>query len=292
MFYGDIISTMHNLLNSFSEEIQLSINAITGYNILCSYKQGSIIYCFAKNKLSNIVKRLYITRGSKMTVQDSKINGITLKKMMISAASNLEQTKEELNAINVFPIPDGDTGVNLFLTMRTVVEQFDEIDPSSINEAAQLITKGSFLGAKGNSGVIISQFFQGFSSEIENHEEVGIDIFAKALEAGCEWSYEAVLHPTEGTILTVIKDTAAIAKKIAEKGGNWNEMITETYSTAVVSLENTPNLLPCLKEAGVVDAGAMGFVNVWLGWCFQLMDSLGIKITHIEEEYEKMQNGE
>ncbi|MFW9852426.1 MAG: DAK2 domain-containing protein [Candidatus Thorarchaeota archaeon] len=224
-------------------------------------------------------------------VPNSKIDGVTLKKMMLTAASNLEHTKEELNAINVFPIPDGDTGVNLFLTIRAVIEQFDDVDSSTIPEIAQLITKGSFLGAKGNSGVIISQFFQGFSAEIEEHEEVGIEDFAKALEAGCEWAYEAVLHPTEGTILTVIKDTAAVAKTIAEKGGDWTEMITETYATAVVSLENTPNLLPVLKEAGVVDAGAMGFVNVWLGWCFQLMDSLGIKIVHIEEEFEKLQNG-
>lgn len=226
-----------------------------------------------------------------MMEPSTKIDGITLKKMMITAAHNLEQTKEELNAINVFPIPDGDTGVNLFLTIRTVVEQFDEVDPASIAEACQLITKGSFLGAKGNSGVIISQFFQGFSSEIEERETVDIDIFAKALAEGSEWAYDAVLHPTEGTILTVIKDTAAVAKSIAEKGGDWTEMITETYLTAVKSLENTPNLLPVLKEAGVVDAGAMGFVNVWLGWCFQLMDSLGIKISHIEEESEKLQNG-
>ncbi|OLS30766.1 MAG: hypothetical protein HeimAB125_18200 [Candidatus Heimdallarchaeota archaeon AB_125] len=226
-----------------------------------------------------------------MMEPSTKIDGKTLKKMMITAAHNLEQTKEELNAINVFPIPDGDTGVNLFLTIRTVVEQFDEVDPASIAEACQLITKGSFLGAKGNSGVIISQFFQGFSSEIEERETVDIDIFAKALAEGSEWAYDAVLHPTEGTILTVIKDTAAVAKSIAEKGGDWTEMITETYLTAVKSLENTPNLLPVLKEAGVVDAGAMGFVNVWLGWCFQLMDSLGIKIAHIEEESEKLQNG-
>lgn len=226
-----------------------------------------------------------------MMVPNSKIDGITLKKMMITAAHNLEQTKEEINAINVFPIPDGDTGVNLFLTIRTVVEQFDEVDPSSIQEAAQLITKGSFLGAKGNSGVIISQFFQGFSAEIEEHNEVGIEEFANALEAGSEWSYDAVLHPTEGTILTVIKDTAEKAKAIAANGGDWSEMIVETYKTAVKSLENTPNLLPVLKEAGVVDAGAKGFVNVWLGWCFQLMDTLGIKIAHIEEEFEKLQNG-
>ena len=222
---------------------------------------------------------------------NTKIDGITLKKMMITAAYNLEQTKEEINAINVFPIPDGDTGVNLFLTIRTVVEQFDEVDPTSIQEAAQLITKGSFLGAKGNSGVIISQFFQGFSSEIEEYDSVDLQVFAKALEEGSEWAYEAVLHPTEGTILTVIKDTAIVAKSIAENGGDWTEMITETYLTAVKSLENTPNLLPVLKEAGVVDAGAKGFVNVWLGWCFQLMDSLGIKISHIEEESEKLQNG-
>ena len=226
-----------------------------------------------------------------MMEPNPKIDGITLKKMMITAAHNLEQTKEHLNAINVFPIPDGDTGVNLFLTIRTVVEQFDEFDSTSLQEAAQLLTKGSFLGAKGNSGVIISQFFQGFSSEIEEHEEVDIDIFAKALEAGAEWAYDSVLHPTEGTILTVIKDTAVKAKSIAENGGNWTEMITETYKTAVVSLENTPNLLPVLKEAGVVDAGAMGFVNVWLGWCFQIMDSLGIKIAHIHEESEKLKNG-
>jgi len=221
-------------------------------------------------------------------MSSQKIDGIVLKKMMVAAAQNLEHTKEEINAINVFPIPDGDTGVNLFLTIRTVVEQLDEANPTSIQEAAQLITKGSFLGAKGNSGVIISQFFQGFSAEIEEYEEVGIEEFAKALQTGCEWAYEAVLNPAEGTILTVIKDTAKKAQEVAERGGSWVDMIVETYDAAVKSLENTPNLLPVLKEAGVVDAGAKGFVNIWLGWCFQLMDSLGVKITHIEEEFERI----
>lgn len=221
-------------------------------------------------------------------IQNPKIDGHILKKMMLAAAQNLERTKEEINAINVFPIPDGDTGVNLFLTIRKVVEELDGISPSSVQEAAQLITKGSFLGAKGNSGVIISQFFQGFSAEIEEYDEVGIEEFAKALRTGCEWAYDAVMNPAEGTILTVIRETAEKAEEIVSRGGNWTEMIIETYDTAVKSLENTPNLLPVLKEAGVVDAGAKGFVQVWLGWCFQLMDSLGIKIAHIEEEFAKL----
>ncbi|MHA1303850.1 MAG: DAK2 domain-containing protein [Candidatus Heimdallarchaeaceae archaeon] len=223
-----------------------------------------------------------------MMLTNTKINGTTLKKMMITAANNLERTKEEINAINVFPVPDGDTGVNLFLTVRTVIEQFTEDNASSVSEAAQLISKGSFLGAKGNSGVIISQFFQGFSTSIEEHEEIGIREFADALQEGKEWAYDAVMNPQEGTMLTVIKDTAAKAQEIAEKEGDWVEMISGTYLTAVESLKNTPNLLPVLKEAGVVDAGAKGFVNIWLGWCFVLMDSLGIKIAHIEEEFQKL----
>ena len=224
-----------------------------------------------------------------MMLNSSKLDGMTLKKMVISATKNLEHTKEDLNAINVFPIPDGDTGVNMFLTMRTVVEQFNDVEPSSVREAAELLTKGSFMGAKGNSGVIISQFFQGFCAEIEEYDEVTVKEFAKALQTGSEWAYEAVLNPAEGTILTVIKDTANKAREVVDGNGGWPEMIIESYKEAVSSLENTPNLLPVLKEAGVVDAGAKGFVNVWLGWCFQLMDSLGIKIAHIEEEFAKMQ---
>ena len=96
------------------------------------------------------------------------------------------------------------------------------------------------------------------------------------------------MNPQEGTMLTVIKDTADKAREIAENGGDWVEMISGTYLTAVESLKETPNLLPVLKEAGVVDAGAKGFVNIWLGWCFVLMDSLGIKISHIEEEFAKL----
>lgn len=221
-------------------------------------------------------------------IQNPKIDGTILKKMMVAAAQNLEMTKEEINAINVFPIPDGDTGVNLFLTVRKVVEELDGASPSSVQEAAQLISKGSFLGAKGNSGVIISQFFQGFSAEIEEYDEVGIEEFAKALKTGCEWAYDAVMNPAEGTILTVIRETAEKAEEVVTNGGGWTEMIIETYNAALESLENTPNLLPVLKEAGVVDAGAKGFVQVWLGWCFQLMDSLGIKIAHIEEEFAKL----
>ncbi|MHA1867965.1 MAG: DAK2 domain-containing protein [Candidatus Heimdallarchaeaceae archaeon] len=221
-------------------------------------------------------------------LSSTKINGSTLKKMMITAADNLERTKEEINAINVFPVPDGDTGVNLFLTVRSVIEQFTDDNAKSVAEAAQLISKGSFLGAKGNSGVIISQFFQGFSSSIEEHEEIGIKEFAEALQEGKEWAYDAVMNPQEGTMLTVIKDTADKAREIAENGGDWVEMISGTYLTAVESLKETPNLLPVLKEAGVVDAGAKGFVNIWLGWCFVLMDSLGIKISHIEEEFAKL----
>lgn len=217
------------------------------------------------------------------------IDGTTLKKMMISAADNLERTKEEINAINVFPVPDGDTGVNLYLTIRTVIEQFESSDPSSLQETAELITKGSFIGAKGNSGVIISQFFYGFSEEVQKHEEIGVEQFAQALQTGCEESYEAVMNPQEGTMLTVIRETADKAKEIAQRGGDWEEMIIETYNTALVSLENTPNLLPILKERGVVDAGAKGFVHLFLGWCFVLMDSLGIKIAHIEEEFQRLQ---
>ncbi len=250
-----------------------------------------ILYGHKKKELLNMRRKNYfidLEIGDNSMLANSKIDGITLKKMMITAANNLEKTKEEINAINVFPVPDGDTGVNLFLTVRTVIDQFNETEVNSVAEASQLISKGSFLGAKGNSGVIISQFFQGFSSAIEDYDEIGIKEFAEALNEGKEWAYDAVMNPQEGTILTVIKDTAEKANEIAANDGDWLEMISGTYITAVKSLENTPNLLPVLKESGVVDAGAKGFVNIWLGWCFVLMDSLGIKISHIEEEFRKI----
>jgi DAK2 domain fusion protein YloV len=193
-------------------------------------------------------------------------SGKLLSDMMYAAASLLKKYRRHLNAINVFPVADGDTGANMYLTVEAIIEELENNEFSTVEETAQLIARGSFMGATGNSGVILSQFFGGFSNSINNNDNVGAAEFSQAFVDGAAKAYEAVLNPQEGTILTVIRESADAASKAAQNGADFLEMLDISYDAAKKTLQNTPELLPVLKKAGVVDAGGQGFVYIMEGW--------------------------
>ncbi|MHA1503644.1 MAG: DAK2 domain-containing protein [Candidatus Heimdallarchaeota archaeon] len=193
-------------------------------------------------------------------------SGEMLSDMMKASASLLKKYRRHLNAINVFPVADGDTGANMYLTVESIIEELNNNDGNSLKEIANYIKRGSFMGATGNSGVILSQFFGGFSNSINKFENVGPEEFSQAFVDGAAKAYQAVLNPQEGTILTVIRKSAEAAAMAAKKGQNLIDMLDTSYDAAQGTLEKTPELLPVLKKAGVVDAGGQGFVYIMEGW--------------------------
>ena len=206
---------------------------------------------------------------------DSYFTGETFRAMVSASALALEEKQTFLDSINVFPIPDGDTGINLTSTLKRVVMELNQYpDTMSIETAAKTISRGSFMGAKGNSGVILSQFMMGMSSKLQTYEEVTPLCFAESMIEGSDWAYRAVLNPREGTILTVVRETASAAVKAAKVKDTWIEVIQAAYKAANKSTKDTPNLLPVLKDAGVVDAGAQGFVYILGSWMSVLSEHL------------------
>jgi len=193
-------------------------------------------------------------------------SGELLTRMMQNSATLLKKYRRHLNAINVFPVADGDTGANMYLTVEAIIDELNNNANSSIMETAQLIARGSFMGATGNSGVILSQFFGGFSNSINKFENIGPIEFSQAFVDGAAKAYEAVLNPQEGTILTVIRKSAEAASKAAKNGASFIDVLEISYEAAKGTLEKTPDLLPVLKKAGVVDAGGQGFVYIMEGW--------------------------
>jgi hypothetical protein len=194
------------------------------------------------------------------------VSGEKLSKMMKASALLLKKYRRHLNAINVFPVADGDTGANMYLTVDAIIEELESNEPESLSETAKIIANASFMGATGNSGVILSQFFGGFSHSINKNEHIGPLEFSQAFADGAAKAYEAVLNPQEGTILTVIKNSAKAAHEAAKKGASFLDMLNTSYDKAKATLSKTPELLPVLKKAGVVDAGGQGFVYIMEGW--------------------------
>lgn len=198
-----------------------------------------------------------------------KLEPILLKNMMELSEQYIEAEKENINDINVFPIPDGDTGSNMYYTIQAIVKEVHNMCDSNGNNAIfQAISKGSFVGAKGNSGVIYSQFLIGVVEYLEKNQIITPLTFAKALEEGTEFAYDAVLNPTEGTILTVMKRTSdkAIEITLEQQDIDWIEFIDLLVEESKQCLEETKEMLEILKEADVVDAGAKGFVHVLESW--------------------------
>lgn len=195
-----------------------------------------------------------------------KINGELFKDMIYSAAALLEKNKKNLNSLNVFPVPDGDTGTNMSLTMMSAVKEVKSADTSKICIVGDALSLGALKGARGNSGVILSQLFRGISKGLSGLEYANPNEFAKAMQEGVEAAYKAVMKPKEGTILTVAKDMAKMANRSANKGDNIFMMMDAVLEQGAATLKKTPEMLPVLKEAGVVDAGGKGLLVIYRGF--------------------------
>ncbi|UXR70359.1 MULTISPECIES: fatty acid kinase catalytic subunit FakA [unclassified Staphylococcus] len=196
----------------------------------------------------------------------TKINGNLFADMIIQGAQNLSNNADLVDSLNVYPVPDGDTGTNMNLSMTSGKEEVQNNPTSHIGDLGKSFSKGLLMGARGNSGVILSQIFRGFSKALEEYNEIDAKQFASSFEAGVKTAYKAVMKPVEGTILTVAKDAGKAAVEAAEKTDDCLEVMTAVYEAAQKSLENTPNLLPVLKEVGVVDSGGKGLTLVYEGF--------------------------
>ena len=188
-----------------------------------------------------------------------------LGRMFLAGARNLEAKKEWINELNVFPVPDGDTGTNMTLTILSAASEVNALTDPSMKMLAKAISSGSLRGARGNSGVILSQLLRGFAKVIEQYDEIDAPTFAKAFEKGVETAYKAVMKPKEGTILTVAKGAAVKAEEIADDCKDLNIFFEEVIAYADKVLSQTPDMLPVLKEAGVVDSGGQGLLEVMRG---------------------------
>lgn len=188
-----------------------------------------------------------------------------LKKMFLAGAKNLEVKKEWINELNVFPVPDGDTGTNMTLTIMSAVKEVNGLSEVTTDTLAKAISSGSLRGARGNSGVILSQLLRGFTKGIRDYKKLDAPIFAAAFEKGVETAYKAVMKPKEGTILTVARGAAKKAVQLAEECDDLQAFFEDVLAEAESVLARTPDMLPVLKEAGVVDSGGQGLVEVMRG---------------------------
>jgi DAK2 domain fusion protein YloV len=191
-------------------------------------------------------------------MESNSINGSVFREMFATATTWLDQAHEDINSLNVFPVPDGDTGTNMLMTMKSALEEIKDLNDPTISELLKCIAHGTLMGARGNSGVILSQFWAGFNNGLQNESELNGKNFATALEESCKKAYAGVANPVEGTMLTVIRETAEAAKGISEKTDNLEDVLEVAVNQAAKSVANTPNLLSTLREAGVVDSGGQG----------------------------------
>lgn len=197
---------------------------------------------------------------------DKVITGALLRKMVISGANYLEENSEYVNSLNVFPVPDGDTGTNMSLTMKSSVKELNMLTTNDMETVCDAISKGALKGARGNSGVILSQILKGFTSYFTNMKEIKSIDFANALIEGANIAYKAVTKPKEGTILTVIRAMADASIKIAKKESDLEAFLKQVLDVGEEALAMTPELLPVLKKAGVVDAGGRGLLIILNGF--------------------------
>lgn len=211
--------------------------------------------------------------------QVSSINGQDLKEMFATATNWLEKSAPDIDALNVFPVPDGDTGTNMLLTMRSSIEEAYQTSDSSASAVAQAMAKGALMGARGNSGVILSQIWRGLSQGLQDKKSFNGTDLADALQEASTMAYKAISNPVEGTILTVIKDAAAASQAQIDSGTDDLISVMEAVVNAAnESVANTPTLLPVLREAGVVDAGGQGLYTILEG-----------ALRHLRGETELMQ---
>ena len=207
------------------------------------------------------------------------INGSIFKQMVLTGAIVLHNNHPQIDALNVFPVPDGDTGTNMSMTFSAGASDVEKLDTDDIYEVAKKLSKGLLMGARGNSGVILSQIFRGFSMALEGKKEIDAVELAKALKNGAKVAYKAVMRPVEGTILTVIRESSDAVVEYAQPDMEIEDVFSYFVKAAEESLDHTPELLPVLKEVGVVDSGGAGLLLVMTGFMAALA---GEEIERIE----------
>lgn len=188
----------------------------------------------------------------------TSIDGQGLKELIEAAMTWVKTNQQMINALNVFPVPDGDTGTNMLLTMQAAYNEITASGEKNVGKMAHSVAQGALMGARGNSGVILSQIWRGFARGLDSQEKMDVESFARALEESRATAYKGVVRPVEGTILTVIKDVSVAARQAVQETGDLMEMIDKVVAAADESVQHTPELLPILKQAGVVDSGGKG----------------------------------
>ena len=232
-----------------------------------------------------------------LVVNNKTIDARVLSRMFLAGAKNLEAKKEWINELNVFPVPDGDTGTNMTMTIMAAAAEVGSLGETDMETLAKAISSGSLRGARGNSGVILSQLLRGFTKSVRKSENLDAAAIAAAMEKGVETAYKAVMKPKEGTILTVAKEAAAKAVELAETAEDLDTFFQAVIAHAEETLARTPEMLPVLKEAGVVDSGGQGLVEVFHGAYdgylgkevdyTQFSGSKGPAVTKIDAQTEK-----
>ena len=205
----------------------------------------------------------------------TSINSKLLARMFLAGAKNLDSKKDWINELNVFPVPDGDTGTNMTMTIMSAAKEVSSLTNPTMAELAKAISSGSLRGARGNSGVILSQLFRGFCKVIKEYDEIDVTILCEACQKAVETAYKAVMKPKEGTILTVAKGAAEKALELSDETEDVVTFVEEVIKQAEYVLDQTPEMLPVLKQAGVVDSGGQGLVVVLKG----MYDALTGKVT-------------
>ncbi|ANF97602.1 DAK2 domain-containing protein [Paenibacillus bovis] len=218
------------------------------------------------------------------------LNGTDFTAMVLAGAERLHQHAEHVNSLNVFPVPDGDTGTNMNLTMTAGVNELKRSSSPMIGQAATILSKGLLMGARGNSGVILSQLFRGFSRAAASRDELNAAQFAAALQNGVETAYKAVVKPVEGTILTVAKEAAKHATYYARRTTDITELMGEVLRRAQETLAQTQEMLPVLKQVGVVDSGGQGLVYIYEGFYAYLQN--GTTATSTEQTFAAVHTGQ
>ena len=200
------------------------------------------------------------------------INGPVLKEMISAGANRLDYHKKLVDELNVFPVPDGDTGTNMSLTIFAAVKEMEKVRSDSLHAVAGALSSGSLMGARGNSGVILSQIFRGFTKSIGGKKQIGSQEFSLALQEGANTAYRAVMKPVEGTILTVAREIAKAAENASKETKSIEVILEKALEKGRLTLEKTPEMLPVLKQAGVVDAGGKGLIYILEGMASTVME--------------------
>ena len=217
------------------------------------------------------------------------INGAMFRKMIIASCNLLEENKKYVDSLNVFPVPDGDTGTNMCLTFKSATKEVNECLNNNFDTLGEALNKGALRGARGNSGVILSQILKGMASVFVQHTELTTKIYAKAMKNGAEVAYKAVTVPKEGTILTVVRVMAEQAVVASKKTSDFEEFFKIVLEKGEEILQQTPEMLPVLKKAGVVDAGGRGLVIIFTGFYKALINDESVKLDYVDaaSAYEK-----